>query len=264
MEPVTVLAGEDYPQTFLEFQERFATDDACRAYLEKLRWRGGFWCPGCGFDRGWRTKRAQWFCSQCSRQTSATAGTIFDGTRKPLRLWFLVMWHVTSQKTGVSALSLQRQLGFKRYETVWVWLHKLRRAMVRPGRDRLSGEVEIDETYIGGVEPGVSGRESETKSIVVIAAEVRGRAIGRIRLRCVSDVSAISLMRFVEEAVAPGSVVHTDGWSGYEPLEEKGYRHRVTNIKRSGRLAHELLPRVHRVASLLRSEERRVGKECRL
>jgi transposase-like protein len=124
--------------------------------------------------------------------------------------------------------------------------------MVRTGRDRLSGEVEVDETYIGGVEPGVSGRERGNKSIVVIAAEVRGRSIGRIRLRSVADVSAESLVPFVEEVVVPGSLVHTDGWGGYGSLEGKGYRHRITHVKRSGRLAHELLPRVHRVAALLK------------
>lgn len=249
MDPVQ---AEDYPRNLLEFQERFATEDACRAYLEKLRWPDGFRCPGCNSDRAWRTNRGSWFCAGCSRQTSVTAGTIFEGTRKPLRLWFLVMWHVMSDKGGVSAQSLQRLLGFKRYETVWIWLHKLRRAMVRSDRDRLSGEVEVDETYIGGPEPGVMGRETQTKSIVAVAAEVRDERIGRIRLRTLADVSAASLVPFVEEALAPGSVVRTDGWGGYAPLEAKGYGHRVTHIKRSGRLAHELLPRVHRIAALLK------------
>jgi len=252
MEAPLGQSNEDYPATFLEFQERFATEESCRAYLERLRWPEGFACPACASVGGWRTKRGQWFCSRCSRQTSATAGTIFDGTRKPLRLWFLVMWHVTSQKTGVSALSLQRLLGFTRYETTWVWLHKLRRAMVRPGRDPLTGEVEVDETYLGGAESGVSGRKTETKAIVVIAAEIKGTAIGRIRLRSVPDVSAASLVPFVQDAVAPGSVVCTDGWRGYEGLAQRDYRHRVTHISRTGRLAHELLPRVHRVASLLK------------
>lgn len=245
-------AAEDYPRTFIEFQERFSSEEACRSYLERLRWPEGFRCPACGFERAWRTSRGNWYCSRCSRQTAVTAGTIFEGTRKPLRLWFLVMWHVTSQKTGVSAQSLQRVLGFTRYETAWMWLHKLRRAMVRPGRDRLSREVEVDETYVGGEEPGVSGRETLTKSIVVIAAEVRGRGIGRIRLGSVADVSGTSLVPFVEEAVEPGSVVRTDGWGGYEALKTKGYRHEVTKIARTGRLAHELLPRVHRVAALLK------------
>jgi len=150
--------AEDYPATLLEFEDRFATEAACRDCVERLRWPHGFHCPSCAHRRGWRTRRGTWFCAKCRRQTSATAGTIFDGTRKPLRVWFRVIWLVTSQKTGASALGLQRQLGLRRYETVWTWLHKLRRAMVRPGRDRLSREVEVDETYVGGVDPGKPGR----------------------------------------------------------------------------------------------------------
>lgn len=162
------------------------------------------------------------------------------------------MWWVTSQKNGSSALGLQRNLGLGSYVTAWVWLHKLRRAMVRPGRDRLRGSVEVDETYVGGVEINVHGRETEAKSIVAIAAEEDGSGIGRIRLRRVPNVSAESLIPFVEEAVEPGSAVHTDGWRGYNELEEKGYTHKVTNIARSGQLAHELMPRAHRVAALLK------------
>ena len=126
---------------------------------------------------------------QPQRQTSVTAGTIFEGTRKPLRLWFQAMWYVTNQKHGVSALGLQRILGLGSYQTAWAWLHKLRRAMVRPGRDLLGGAVEVDETYVGGRETGVVGRQTKTKSIVAIAAEVRGRGTGRIRMSRVEDVA---------------------------------------------------------------------------
>lgn len=169
-----------------------------------------------------------------------------------MRSWFQAMWYVTSQKPGGSALGLQRVLGLGSYQTAWVWLHKLRRAMLRPGRDRLRGEVEVDETYVGGPESGVSGRETSTKSIVVVAAQEEGNGIGRIRLRRLPDVSASSLLPFVRDAVEPGSMVHTDGWVGYNGLVANGYKHQVTNIARSGRLAHELLPRVHRIASLLK------------
>jgi transposase-like protein len=180
------------------------------------------------------------------------AGTVFEGTRKLLRTWFQAMWYVTSQKLGGSALGLQRVLGLGSYQTAWTWLHKLRRAMVRPGRDRLSGCVEVDETYVGGVEEGVRGRLTESKAIVAVAAQEDGPGIGRIRLRRIADVSAASLHPFVEEVVAPGSMVHTDGWGGYGGLEAKGYRHEVSNISRTDQLAHELMPRVHRVASLLK------------
>jgi transposase-like protein len=162
------------------------------------------------------------------------------------------MWYVTSQKHGVSALGLQRVLGLRSYQTAWTWLHKLRRAMVRPGRERLSGRVEVDETYVGGAERGVRGRETVTKSIVLIAAQEDGDGIGRIRMHRVPDVSAESLLPFVHEAVEPGSLVHTDGWRGYASLSEKGYKHEVTTLSRSDDPAHVVMPRVHRVASLLK------------
>ena len=162
------------------------------------------------------------------------------------------MWLITSEKNGISALGLQRELGFTRYETVWTWLHKLRRAMVRPGRDRLSGRVEVDETYLGGEAEGTRGRGAKNKFIVVIAVEEDGAGMGRIRLRRVEDVSQGSLIPFVQDVVEPGSVIHTDGWSGYARLRSHGYTHEITNVSRSEQLAHELLPRVHRVAALLK------------
>jgi transposase-like protein len=161
------------------------------------------------------------------------------------------MWYVTNQKHGVSALGLQRALGLGCYQTAWAWLHKLRRAMVRPGRDRLAGEVEVDESYVGGKETGVSGRQTTKKSVVAIAAEVRGRGIGRIRMSRVDDASAESLVPFVEASVRPGTVVRTDGWRGYAGLKSLGYEHHPRNIAASGDPAHVVMPRVHRVASLL-------------
>lgn len=246
------VGGEDYPRTLQEFDEFFPTESACVEYLRGLRWPRGFRCPECGGNRGWTTSRGQIRCAECQRQTSATAGTIFEGTRKPLRMWFQAMWFVTNQKSGGSALSLQRLLGLGSYQTAWTWLHKMRRAMVRPGRDLLRGAVEIDETYVGGPEEGVSGRDTLTKSIVVIAAEEVGRGIGRIRLSRLDDVSGDSLLTFVEDAVEPGAKVHTDGWTGYSGLAAMGYRHKITNLSRSEILAHELLPRVHRIAALLK------------
>jgi len=162
------------------------------------------------------------------------------------------MWSVTSQKNGASAIGLQRELGLGSYKTAWTWLHKLRRAMVRPGRDPLSGRVEVDETYWGSEEEGVRGRQTESKTLIVIAAQEDGGGIGRIRMRRVLDASAKSLMPFIEEAIEPRSMVHTDGWIGYLPLEGKGYRHRITFLKGQSESATELMPRVHKVASLLK------------
>ena len=161
------------------------------------------------------------------------------------------MWYVTNQKHGVSALGLQRILGLGSYQTAWAWLHKLRRAMVRPGRDLLGGAVEVDETYVGGRETGVVGRQTKTKSIVAIAAEVRGRGTGRIRMSRVEDVAARSLIPFVQTTVAPGATVRTDGWSAYSGLANQGYDHQPRSISASGDPAHIVMPRVHRVAALL-------------
>src|SRR5207244_4745287 len=180
------------------------------------------------------------------------AGTIFQDTRKPLALWFRAIWWVTAQKNGASALGLQRILGLSSYVTAWTWLHKLRRAMVRPGRDRLSGRVEVDETYLGGLEEGMRGRQTEAKALIVVAAQEDGPGIGRIRMRRIPDASAESLMPFVQDSVEPGSVVHTDGWLGYLPLEGKGYGHDVTFLRGKKETPSELMPRVHRVISLVK------------
>jgi transposase-like protein len=162
------------------------------------------------------------------------------------------MWYVTSQKNGTSALGLQRVLGLGSYQTAWTWLHKLRRAMVRPGRDRLAGWIEVDETYVGGWEEGKKGRSRGEKSLVVMAAEVVGHGIGRIRLRIIPDASAVSLHPFIESSVDLGSTIHTDGWKGYTGIEKKGYDHELSLLRGRPQDANKLLPRVHRVASLLK------------
>lgn len=246
-------AGVDYPRTFHELDEWFRSEAACRDYIRRLRWPGGFQCRQCdAIGEAWMTARGVLLCKACETETSLTAGTIFEGTRKSLRQWFLAMWFVTSQKNGVSALGLQRELGLGSYQTAWTWLHKLRRAMVRPGRDCLTGDVEVDETYVGGVEEGKRGWGAANKAIVAVAAEKNGRGIGRIRLRRVTDVSANSLLTFVQGAVEPGTTIFTDGWRGYSGLTAAGYRHQVTVISGGSDPAHEVLPRVHLVASLLK------------
>jgi transposase-like protein len=243
---------EDYPRSLLEMERRFATEDACREYLTKLRWGQGFLCPACEGKVGWEDRRHRWTCQSCRRQTTVTAGTIFEGTHLPLQLWFRAVWLVTSQKSGASALGVKRVLGLGSYETAWLWLHKLRRAMVRPGRDRLHGTVEVDEAFVGGVSSG-TGRDGVGKALVAIAAEQDGKGIGRIRLARVADGSTPSLHGFIQQAIAPGSTVHTDGWAPYQGLEKLGYSHTISRLKGQGKeAAVELLPRVHRVASLLK------------
>ena len=170
----------------------------------------------------------------------------------PLMLWFRAIWWVTSQKNGVSALGLQRVLGLGSYETAWTCLHKLRHAMVRPGRDKLSGQVEVDETYLGGLEEGVRGRKTEKKALIAVGAEENGKAIGRIRICQIKDASSASLHPFIANNIESGSIIHTDGWEGYSGLDKKDYSHKVTVLRGKKESASELLPRVHRVISLLK------------
>jgi len=241
---------EDYPRTILDFEKRFPTEEACREYLAKLRWPNGFRCPRCNHDKAWQMERGVYWCQLCDYQVSVTAGTIFQNRRKPLMLWFRAIWYVVNQKNGVSALGLQRVLGLRSYRTAWIWLHKLRCAMVRPGRDKLSGLVEVDETYIGGKKPGKRGRGAEGKSLIAVAVEDKGEHFGRIRLCRIADASAGSLIPAVQESVEPGSIVRTDGWKGYVPLPSQGYQHTV--VRPSASMGDNLLPLASQVAGLLK------------
>jgi transposase-like protein len=249
-------AGLDYPRDWPEFQRFFAEEEDCRAYLERLRWPDGFRCPACGSGEAWKTKRGPWLCGACRRQSSVTAGTLLAGTRTPLRQWFAAIWQLVAQKQGMSALGLQRAMGLGSYETAWAHLHKLRRAMVRPGRDLLSGLVEVDEGYVGGREVGMAGRQTADKSVVLVAVEVREgkkrELAGRIRLSRVEQADKAALEQFIFDAVAPGSPVRTDGWNAYSGLGEIGYEHDPINVSRSGAPASRSMPHVHRTLALLK------------
>lgn len=208
-----LTVGEDYPKDLLEFEHRFRTEADCLTYVIKLRWPAGFLCPGCGSKESWQLGCGRYKCRSCRRETRVLAGTLFQDSRKSLVVWFRALWHVTNQKNGANALSLQRALGLGSYTTAWIWLHKMRRAMVRPGRDRLSGRVEVDEAFVGGEIIGLRGRSSGGKTLVAIAAQEKGPGLGRIRMHCIPDASKATLHSFA---------------------------------------ATELLPRVHLVASLLK------------
>jgi transposase-like protein len=243
--------AKEYPETLLEFEHWFRSEEGCREYLRNLRWPNGFICPSCGNARAWTSRRGLLHCSRCRKDTSVTSGTIFHRSRLPLRVWFRAAWWLTNQKNGVSALGLQRLLGLGSYETAWRCLHKLRSAMIRPGRQRLRGDVEVDETFIGGRRKGSSGIGKKTG--VAIAAEVRGEGTGRIRLRPLTTVDSHSLREFVESAVEPGSRLITDGHRDYSALKWAGYDHRPTVLSGHGKEASTaVLPRVHRVAALLK------------
>lgn len=248
-------AGQHYPRSFGEFQAWFRTDADCLDYLEWLRWPEGFVCPACFEAGGWRLADGRFKCAGCGARTSATAGTIFDRTRTPLTVWFAACWFFATGKDGIAALSLKRTLEIGSYQTVWAMLHRLRSVLVRPGRERLSGTVEVDETFLGGRDPGVgSGRGKGDKVLTGIAVEIKEpKGYGRCRIMPLVDASAATLHAFVKDHVEPGSRVITDGWPGYSGLEKLGYVHEPRSQRAArarGEDAGELLPAVHRVASL--------------
>lgn len=250
-----MVRQEIYPKDFQEFLEFFNTEDDCWNYLFNIRWPDGYICSKCQSEKYWLTEKRLIHCVNCEHQASITAGTIFQGTRKPLLLWFHIIWWVVAQKTGASAYNLKDFMGFGSYETAWAWLHKLRRAMIRTNRNKLAGEVEVDETYIGGKEAGKGkqGRGAETKSLVVVATECKGKQIGRVRFKIISEASGDELIPFIEDNIEPRSVVITDGWKGYNSLSQmEEYEHVVKKISGSSQEAHELLPHVHMVDSLVK------------
>jgi len=241
---------ESYPKTMIEFEQRFITEEACREYLYEIRWPDGFICPRCGHQGCWKKQSGLYRCCRCRYHLTVTSGTIFQDTRIPLQLWFRAMWHVVSQKHGISALGLQRVLGLNRYETTWNMLHRLRTAMVRPGRDTLVGPVEVDETYIGGPRHGKRGRGAAGKTLVLVAIEVRDGSPGRIRLHKIKDASGASLIPAVKESVQPKSEVRTDGWEGYGGLSSFGYTHTI--IRETAEVGKNLLLLANSVTSLLK------------
>jgi len=237
-----------YPRNQREFDTLVASEELCQRYLHEIRWPEGFVCPVCRHGRAWKVRGRWQECAGCGKQVSVTAGTMFQDTRSPLRTWFQAIWYVTGEKHGASALGLQRVLGLGSYHTAWAWLHRLRRAMVRPGRERLTGTVQVDETFWGGARPGKRGRGAKGKCVILAAVEHTGRRLGRIRLVRVSDTRSETLVGVLQMLVEPGSHIETDGLAVYRGLAGAGYRHEV--IRAQSR--DELLPQVHLVVSLLK------------
>ena len=222
---VAPIPGKDYPQNWNDFLDWFATEEACLAYLEKLRWANGFVCPSCGsVAQAYRASRTRLMCRDCQRQSTVTSGTIFDKTRTPLRVWLAAAWYLTNQKQGVSAFN---------------------------------GLVEVDETYvaIGDKAIPVGGKRRNpniTKTLVVIAVEMlEPKGFGRIRLRRIIDASARQVIPFVKDVIHTGATVHTDGSAAYRGLKDEGYVHQRTVMMGSEAPAHITMPGVHRVASLI-------------
>ena len=241
-----------FPLFYRAFVKMFGDNAACATYLERVRWPNGFVCPACQQQQEpWRQTRGRLVCPACHHQSTVTAGTIFDKTRTPLTTWFDAAWHVTTAKNGMSAKTLEQTMGIS-YQVAWHMLHRFRVAMVRASREQLSGEVEVDETMIGGVETGSKRGRGTSKEIVVLAVEIKQpKGFGRIRMRHVPNASAKSLRTFVRETIVANSILCTDGWKGYNGLSSE-YVHRQTILSASDDPAHVAMPGVHQVASLLK------------
>jgi ribosomal protein L37AE/L43A len=199
-----------------KFFERFGAEAQCEAALEQARWPSGFVCPDCGERRHslvHRDGQKLWQCSACRKQTSLTAGTIFESTRLPLRLWFLGIYHLTQPKNNVSALELKRLLGVS-YKAAWRLKHKLMQVMDEREADRVLGErVELDDAYLGGVRPGKPGRGAAGKVPFVIAVQTseEEHRPWYVRLDPLPGFTKKALVQWAESALAPDALMVSDG-----------------------------------------------------
>lgn len=247
------MIHKNFPDNLIEFQQRFPDEQACRDYLENLKWPNGFRCGKCGHNHGYILKTRQLIeCAKCGRQESLTSGTVMHGSNLSLLLWFWAIFLMMSSKGGISAKEMQRKLGLKSYRAGWTMLHKLRRLISQEDKDKLRGLVEVDEAYVGGEQEGERGRKKGRKALIGVAVENRGKRMGRIRLEVIDDAGGGTLNNFMERRVSVGSMVHTDGWNGYKGLTAKGYVHWRDVISGSERKATDVLSHVHLVISLLK------------
>ena len=249
-------SGIDYPKNWAQFIDWFHDDKACLDYIYKIRWPDGFICPRCHVNKTpYKLKNGTLKCAACRKEISVISGTIFNKTRISLKDWFGAAWYITNQKNGVSALGVQRLLGFGSYQTSWALLHKLRSAMVNPEREKLTGLVEVDETFIGGVvtRKNIKNHNSKSKAVVLVAVELlEPKGFGRIRLRHVSAATKDNIEQFILDVVKPGSVIYSDGSPVYNCVKGNGFAHHKTVHLGSEIAAHITMPGVHRVASLLK------------
>jgi len=249
------MNAADFPTTLLEFEERFATEAACLAYVRAKKWPEGFRCAKCGGQKSWPLAgRRVEECAACGHQESVTVGTLFHQTRKPLRMWFRAITLWVTSKRGLSAKELSRQLGVH-YETAWHWCHRLRACVGATfGKDQLSGVVEVDETYIGGSDDRAHGGRSLAgrKALVAGAIEVRGKGMGRVRLEQLAGATSEKLKDFAVRNIEPHAVATTDGLAAYEGLPEVGIGHQQHVIGKDSKRAVKVLPRIHKPFSLFK------------
>ena len=244
-----------YPKNVFDLEDKLRTDEQCLEYLFKLRWPAGYKCLKCESTFYWKKSRGRFECKTCHYESSVLVGTIFEGSNLKLRIWFRAIWCLVSEKNGTSALSLQRTLGLGSYRTAWQMLHKLRDAMVRVDRSKLTGDVEFDEFYLGGKSQGANRSDPENKHLLTIAVEVNGRGSGRIRIEHLEHINTEAVVKSVCSLVEPGSLIITDGFGGYNHVKSHGYLHRSynqTKEKNKDFNANSRLPRAHRAISLLK------------
>lgn len=241
----------DFPTSILEFTERFRTDEACYEFLRRCRWPDGFKCPACEHD-GCYPRSDRWGveCARCGRVTSVTAGTVMHKSHTSHRTWLWAAWLMVTSKRGTSALELQRQLGIKTYQTAFQILHKLRAAMVSPDQTPLSGTIEVDETYVGGPEPGSRGRGARGKAMVVGAVECRNGSPKRLRFRVIEHADAATLHKFIYDVTEKDAVIQTDAHNGYLHMKRK---HQPKQSNRPGQELSEVLPCYHTAVANLKA-----------
>jgi len=240
-----------YPKNQIEFEKSFSTDKQCLDYLFGLKYEQGFKCSACSHSECWVNVRGILICKKCKQETSIIANTVFHGSRIPIHLLFRILWFVVIQKVGVSALSVQKILGIKRYATVWEWPHKFRRIMVLPSREKLSGIIEVDETFVGGTRKGKRGRGAEGKLIVIIAVELVQKHTGRIRVDIIENADRKCINEFLKNNIQIGSTIVTDGWAGYADVKKMKYNHQI-ETKTMSENGENLTPHVHKISSLLK------------
>jgi len=237
----------EHPTNYQELVKQLATQEACLDYMAAIRWSDGFVCPECECPQFWKAQRLQWICAKCRRHTRVLAGTLFQDTKLPLTLWFQLIWWFVGPQNGASALSLMQNFGIGSYRTSWKLLGKLRSCTVLPMRQALSGVVEVDEAFLGGV---------KNKAVIVVAAEKRGKATGRIRVQHRKSREGAEIQHFITETIVPGSTIVSDRYKGYSAIVQKGYIHRPQKKPYSWEEVdgddERLLPRVHRAVSLLK------------
>ena len=240
-----------YPKNQLDLEHMFQSEQDCIDYLFEIKYSDGFVCDICLNKTYWKNNRGLFVCQCCKHEHSITANTIFHKSKLSLTLLFRAIWWMIGQKNGVSAKGLQKILGLGSYETAWNWLHKFRRLMYNPNRDKLSETVEVDETYLGGTKPGKRGRGAEGKVKVAVAVEVKDNGTGRIRFETIEDVTSKSLLNFIKKNVYKGSTIITDDWTAYKNVPKCGYKFRTQSMKKKME-KEDVLPNAHRAISLLK------------